>query len=281
MAENNTNIRDKNKENVQEKTSETVQDKTSETAKNKKTSRLVLLIGIVVIAIGVIMLVMNLLNYKKSDDLYDKTKEEYTDVNENPGEWYEQIQVDFDALKKINSEIVGWIHFENEDIDYPILRANDNDKYLRTTYDGTDAIAGSIFMDYNNESGMTDSHILIYGHNMRNLSMFGNLKKYRTEENYFDEHKYFQIITPEGAKRYEVISYKEVSETDDMYTIYRADDEKYMTYLNETILAGSLVANKEVNVEELQNPQVVSLSTCTASDDKRFVVSGVLVDEHK
>ncbi|MCR5144946.1 MAG: class B sortase [Lachnospiraceae bacterium] len=273
MTEENTNITDKNKE--------TAQEKTSETAKNKKISRLMFLLGIVVIAVGVIMLVMNQLNYKKSNDLYDKTKEEYTEVNENSGEWYEQIQVDFDALQKINGEIVGWIHFEKEDIDYPILRANDNDKYLRTTYDGTDATAGSIFMDYNNESDMTDSHILIYGHNMRNLSMFGNLKKYRTEENYFDEHKYFQIITPEGAKRYEVISYKEVSETDNMYTIYRTSDEKYMTYLNDTILSGSLVDNKEVNVEELQNPQVVSLSTCTASDDKRFVVSGVLVDEHK
>ena len=73
---------------------------------------------------------------------------EYTKIAEVPeDQWYDQIQVNFGELTKLISEIVGWIHFENEDIDYPILYSGDNDKYLRKTYDGNDATAGSIFLD--------------------------------------------------------------------------------------------------------------------------------------
>ena len=250
---------------------------------NKKSRNLISMImimaGVIIIAIAVIMLVRKQLDYNKSNDLYDKTVSQYTTVDEK-GEWYDQINVDFNSLRSVNSDIIAWIHFENEDIDYPVLFSGDNDTYLRKTYDGSDATAGSIFMDENNAKDFTDSHIVIYGHNMRNLSMFGKLKFYRTQENYFDDHKYFQIITPEGARRYEVVACKEVSETDSIFTIYRGDDEAFRDFVKTEVLSDSIVNNKDVDIEGSSNLQMVTLSTCTAADEDRFVVTGVLVDEH-
>jgi sortase B len=242
-------------------------------------SRILIIAGVIIIAVAAVMLARKQLDYNKSNDLYDNTVSQYTTSNDK-GEWYDQINVDFNALRSVNSDIIAWIHFENEDIDYPILFSGDNDTYLRKTYDGTDATAGSIFMDENNAVDFTDSHILIYGHNMRNLTMFGKLKFYRTQEDYFDNHKYFQIITPEGARRYEVVAYKEVQEDDSLFTIYRGDDDTFRNFVKSELLSDSLINNKDINVDDITNLQMVTLSTCTAADEDRFVVTGVLVDEH-
>ena len=76
-------------------------------------------------------------------------------------------------MKQINPDVVGWIYFENDDLSYPVLYSGDNDKYLRTTIDGSDATAGAIFIEGGNSPDFQDQNTIVYGHNMRNLSMFG------------------------------------------------------------------------------------------------------------
>lgn len=116
-------------------------------------------------------------------------------VEEEPA--YLPPQVDFEALKAINPDIVGWIEIEAiPSISYPIVKGMDNDKYLHTTFENTKNSAGAIFMDYTNASNFTDCNTLIYGHNMKNGSMFGLLKNLRDKELY-KESPYFWICTPE------------------------------------------------------------------------------------
>ena len=134
-----------------------------------------------------------------------------TEPEDDPNAWYHDIDVDFAGLKEQNKDIVGWIYFEDEEsISYPLLYSGD-DYYLRRNYLKEEETAGSIYIDGNNNPDLSNAHTLIYGHNMRNLSMFGKLKFYKTEEDYFENHRYFQLITETGAYRYKVFAYKDVT----------------------------------------------------------------------
>lgn len=127
--------------------------------------------------------------------------------------WYKKCQVNFEGLNRRNEEVVAWIFFENEDISYPIMYSED-DKYLNTTIDGASSTSGALFVDEKNEPDFEDKVTVVYGHNMRNGSMFGKLKNYK-EEDYYQDHQYFQVLTEDGkAYRYRIFSYFDIDEYD-------------------------------------------------------------------
>lgn len=240
---------------------------------------IILSICIIAAAVALYMYYSISNDYEKSDVLYENTVTDYTVRNgDMSAPWYEMLGVNMSGLKEKNNEIIGWLFFENEDISYPILRSEDNEKYYRTAYDNTKASAGSIFMESLNTPDFSDLHTIIYGHNMKNLSMFGKLKYYKENDDYYDSHKYFQIIMPDRKYRYEVIAYKDIDAEGDFYTIYKKDSKDFKNFIEDKILKGSLINN---NVELNDDSQVVSLSTCTASDEKRFAVSAVKIDERE
>ena len=92
------------------------------------------------------------------------------------------LAVDFESLKAINPDVKGWLYIEALDISYPVVQGPDNDTYLHTTYEGTSNFAGSIFLDYQNQDDFSDGNTIVYGHNMKNLSMFGKLKQMKEQE---------------------------------------------------------------------------------------------------
>ena len=225
------------------------------------------------------------------DEMADSSSEVTSPAPSMP--WYQMISVDLESLQAVNSDIIGWIYFENEEISYPILYSGDNDTYLYTSYTGQSMSAGSIFLERTNSPDFTDRHTIIYGHNMKNLSMFGRLRYYR-QSGYYSSHKYFQIITNGARYRYQIVAYKEVLETDSLYTTYFASDEAYAQFINEQILAGPSIGLSEYTsaIEAMQTnlahrvqgggdattlPRIVTLSTCTTTG-KRFTVSAVRVD---
>ena len=240
---------------------------------------IILSICIIAAAVALYMYYSISNDYEKSDILYENTVTDYTARNgDMSAPWYEMLGVNMKGLKEKNNEIIGWLFFENEDISYPILRSEDNEKYYRTAYDNTKTTAGSIFMESLNTPDFSDLHTIIYGHNMKNLSMFGKLKYYKENDDYYDSHKYFQIIMPDRKYRYEVIAYKDVDAEGDFYTIYKKGSKDFKNFIEDKILKGSLINN---NVELNDDSQIVSLSTCTASDEKRFAVSAVKIDERE
>ena len=201
-----------------------------------------------------------------------------TEPEDDPNAWYHDIDVDFAGLKEQNKDIVGWIYFEDEEsISYPLLYSGD-DYYLRRNYLKEEETAGSIYIDGNNSPNLDDAHTLIYGHNMRNLSMFGKLKFYKTEEDYFENHRYFQLITESGAYRYEIFAYKDVSTlTGGIYTTWKYVDSDFKEFVNDTICQGSYV---EADIDVDDEAHIVTLSTCSYDSDVRFTVSAVRIDEH-
>lgn len=255
-------------------------------------------VGLVITAIAVTGLVIISKDYIGTDNFYRHTEENFvvyknvqdtsvnTEVTESGGDsaqlpeaadiaWNDLTEIDFAGLKEINDDIVGWIYFENEDISYPILYGKNDEEYINTTYDGQSSREGSIFLESRNRPDFNDFHTIVYGHNMRNLSMFGKLKYYHRDDTYYDGHKYFQIITPSNKYRYEIIAYKTVESDDSIYKVTGISAKERNGFVQNSIMNDTWL---DINAQVLESDHIVTLSTCS-SGDRRFVVSALRIDE--
>lgn len=252
--------------------------------KSKKSEfdpKIILILGIIIVLGSMSGFLYIYMGYQKSNTLYANLNQEYVSVVDEDQtaqcEWYEMIDVDVASLQEINPDVIGWIYVEGTDISYPILYSGDDEKYLRRTMDGESAIAGSIFLEGYNLPDFTDSHNIIYGHNMRNLSMFGKLKYYKSDDSYLDEHKYFQIITADAKYRYEIFSYFDTEAASWVYAVPYSDSEEFGEYIDELVSHSykKLDSGSQVQSSDL----ITTLSTCSSSG-MRFTVHGYMVDKH-
>ena len=190
----------------------------------------------------------------------------------------EVIPVKFEELQAVNPDVYAWITVPGTDIDYPILQhASDNSYYLMHNIDGSYGYPGCIYTENMNSKDFTDNNTVIYGHNMKNLSMFGKLKYYNRDENYYDSHQYFQILVDGKKYRYQIFSYETVSDDSDEYTVGFEPDETFGKFV-QRMAASSM---KDTGIVPTKDDKVVTLSTCSTSGETyRFVVHGVRVDEH-
>lgn len=249
--------------------------------KMNKTNMLLIAVGIFCMVIGICGLVPILMDYYTAEKSYDKLAETFVRENDSESEgsaiakvWYEMVEVDVAGLQASYSNVIGWLYFENEEISYPIMQTTDNDYYLNKTYSGTTSSSGSVFLDANSSSDFSDFHSIIYGHNMKNLSMFGRLKYYKTQEGYYDNHQYFQIFTEDEILRYQIFSYQECPTTSSLFQV--------ATPASSTDIIKELTSNSMISpgITITKEDRVITLSTCTADDEHRFLVSAVLVDRH-
>lgn len=132
----------------------------------------------------------------------EQLDEALADVASDDGSGLEGLDIDWDALKAINPNICGWIYVQGTSIDYPIVQAGDNDYYLHHSFYGTVSSSGAIFLDCENSSDFSDMHNIIYGHHMRDGSMFKQIVRFK-EQSYLDEfvaNGYeILILTPDTA----------------------------------------------------------------------------------
>ena len=238
--------------------------------------------ALVIFFISAISLIRIGLEYKKGTDTYDQVAQNVlVDSTENvsqdngnseeaeeAGGILELPSVNFESLKEINADAEGWIYFPDMDISYPIVYGRDNAYYLTHMIDGSSNKAGTLFTDQNNSRDFLDTNTIIYGHNMKNGSMFGKLKRLCENEKYKDS-KYLWICTPEGKYRYEIFSMQYAQVDSETYTLYSEHDDAFGGYL-ERMAEKSQV---DMNTQDLiKDDYVVTLSTCTSDDNVRFVV---------
>lgn len=114
-------------------------------------------------------------------------------------------EIDFQALEAVNPDIVGWIWIPGTSIDYPIVQAADNEAYMKTGVDGEPSSGGAVFLDYECQRDLSGPHTIIYGHNMKNGSMFHDVVRYK-EKDYFKEHQYGVLYTPEETIYLKMVS---------------------------------------------------------------------------
>lgn len=187
-------------------------------------------------------------------------------------------EIDFAALHEENPEIFSWIKVDGTQIDYPVLCRVGDDAYYHThTVKGKKAVAGSIYIQAGwNKQDWSDFHTVIYGHNMRNGSMFANLHKFEKKK-FFDEHDTIVIYTPEKKLTYTIFAaYKR----DDAHMMKKYD---YATEQGRQAFIDDIYTHEGNFREEVKlttDDHIISLATCVGGeDDKRYIVQAVLTKE--
>ena len=261
------------------------------TGKQQKTKKkgdllltLVLIIAIAVFCYAAFNLFHIYTEYKKGTDEYNHIEQmavtdRAPDVQEAAGPDAQPkppINVDFASLKSVNEDVVGWIYVEALDgVSYPVVRGTDNDQYLHMTYEKNYNFAGTIFIDYENKADFSDCNTLVYGHNMKNGTMFGQLKNFSKDDSAYNKSKYFWIFTPEKTYRYEIISAYTTAVNSDTYTLFKGPGQEFVDYMNKIVSYSDVKTTPgELGVDD----KIVTLSTCTGNESTRYVVQGKRVD---
>ena len=207
--------------------------------------------------------------YEKLEDfvnIVDDTDETDTEQDRNS----KFLEIDFNGLKEKYPDIIGWIEFRELEFSYPILQGKDNHYYLNHLPDGQTGKCGSIFLDYHNDTNFGDLNSIIYGHNMKDGSMFSSLRGFKD----LSEKANFYIYTPDTVLEYQIISAYQGRASDQAYTYYFSE-EKHLTSFLDTILKSSELGWRNTGYT---GNRVVTLSTCdNQSSYGRYIVHGKLV----
>lgn len=183
-------------------------------------------------------------------------------------------EVDFETLSRINPDLVGWLYVEGTRINYPVVQGTDNEKYLTHQFDGSRNGSGCLFLDVDNDPAFGDQNHIIYGHYMKNKSMFYDLGGYK-QQDFFDAHPTGWLVTPSGEYRIRFFSgYVADTGADAWETEF--PDGAYGAWL-EALGRKSCFASGIVPAAE---DKLLTLSTCSYEfEDARFVVHGILEEQ--
>ena len=152
-----------------------------------------------------------------------------------------QTVINFDALKKINPDVVSWITIPGTNIDYPILQGKDNSQYLHKDMEGKDSAAGAIFLDHGDKADLSSHHNIIYGHHMKNGTMFKDIVKYKDQQ-YFDEHQNITLYTPDREIHLKALAAVVVSPDAIRRKIDFQSQEEFTSYIEEMTQGASAFA---------------------------------------
>lgn len=183
-----------------------------------------------------------------------------------------QSVIDFDELSAINNDIVGWICLDETVIDYPIVQCGDNDYYLEHLFNNDVNSSGCIFLDCRNNSDFSDRNSVIYGHHMKNGSMFSAITNYK-EQSFYDEHSTFRVYTPQANYEVEIFAGYVADLQDNAWNTGFSNDDDFLKWIDERIQKSAFQSNIKPSAQN----RIITLSTCSYEfDNARFVVFGVI-----
>lgn len=238
-------------------------------------------LGIIAALLVVSALIIAIKHYWPKKENYDEFKNssetEVEELAENP--------INFAVLKEKNNDVCAWIKFDSEDIsvDNPIVRSGENEEedfYLKRDIEKKSSAGGTIYIQKMNSIDFSDPCTIVYGHNMKNLTMFGSLKFLRKKE-VFDNNEYFYIYTPGQILKYAIKSAFVYDDRHIMYSFDFTTEDGFNAFANEVSNPKSLTKYVREDVEIKQDSKLVVLSTCTGASDQRYLVVGVLAEDIK
>ena len=245
--------------------------------KNKKVIILIC-IGFILIFCGCFNLFKRNSDIKRNNEIKEnlnkniKIEEEEKVIDDYSG-ITDSISVDFSYLKSLNPDVIGYIRVNNTNIDYVVVHGEDNNYYLEHNYLDEESYAGWVFADFRDRFDGTDKNIIIYGHNMRDGSMFGTLKNVLSSEWYEnDENLLIPLITENEKMVFKVFSVYQI-ETEDYYIQTEFVNNQYIAFLSVIKSRSIYKFDTKVDVEK----SILTLSTCSDSGYERTVLHAVRV----
>ena len=223
--------------------------------------------------------------YKKGTDEYNSISEmavterdpdQVEEIDQPDEQPVAPVSIDFDSLRSINEDVIGWIYMEAlPEISYPVVQGKDNAYYLHHLFSGESNINGSIFVDCHNQPDFTDQNTIVYGHNMKNGSMFGTLDKYQDKE-LFEQHPEFYLYLPDKILKYRIFSCYAGRTGSEGYRYHFPEAEDFQTFLDTV----SSYRDYDTGTELSATDRIVTLSTCVNSRrNYRYLVHGKLSSE--
>ncbi len=198
----------------------------------------------------------------------------YTDIKENTTitksiKELIKNEININKLKEKNSDTVAYLKVNNTDIDYVVVKAKDNDYYLKHNYNKKYSTAGWVFADYRDKFDGNDRNIIVYGHNMLNGSMFGTLKNILKKEWYTNsDNLTINLITEDGELIYKVFSIYNIKKEDYYISTNFKSEKEYKKFIK-TLVKRSIY-NFNVDMEDTE--QILTLSTCSNNGKNRVVL---------
>ena len=253
---------------------------------------LIVLLGILAIGIGIYGILTwksdNKETKKLTDDLpkaQEKKPNKDQTINVNPPEtkeddyWYytkmNMLNVDFNDLKRKNSDTVGWIKVNGTNINYPVVQANNNDYYLNRAFDKTKNDAGWVFADYRNNMQTFDKNTIIYGHGRLNNTMFGSLKNILKSSWYGNKDNYIiKFSTPTENTLWQVFSVYSIKVESYYITTEFNSNNEFDKFVKTLKTRSKVSFNASVN----GNDKIITLSTCKdVAGTERVVMHAKLI----
>ncbi len=213
------------------------------------------------------------ISYKKADDVYSELQEIKNNFMEKDSRNEEENIGNELDLSYINEDYCGWITIENTNIDYPILQGIDNNYYLSRDINNEYLSSGSIVLDCRN-NGFNDKNTILYGHNMKNNTMFSQLEYFK-KSNFFKENRYINVMLSQGnTLKYEIFSVYTTDTSDNYLRTSFENEKEYRQFLDSICDKSLFTTDIEVAVEDI----IITLSTCSYEyEGARTVVHGKLI----
>lgn len=211
----------------------------------------------------------NINDSKKIDEKIENKPDIQTEKPKPKSAYFKNYTKAISELKKINNDTVGWLKINNLNIDYPVVKTNDNDKYLNYSFENKKNLNGWIFMDYRNNPSNLDKNTIIYGHSGNYYVMFGSLYKVLSKNWYLNKSNQIITFNTENQNiKWQIFSIYTIKNTNDyLYTNF-IDDNKYIEFIN--LIKNRSIYNFNINISA--NDNILTLSTCYKDSNNRLVI---------
>lgn len=266
---------------------------------------ILLILSLLFIAFAAGMLIKQSIDRKKSEDTFEELQNEINDateisepvIEETTEEETEEPEdvltalgikvpekdLDWDALHEECEDIYAWIYVPDTTVDYPVLQhPTDNSYYLNYNMDGTRGFPGCIYTEDYNRKDFSDVHTVIYGHNLKDKTMFTSLHNFENEELFEKEH-YIFIYTEDYVFVYQIFAAYEYPSIHLLDNYDFTNEYVYADFLKQIYATQDRVANVKKEIRVTTDDQILTLSTCTrdSNESLRFLVTGVLINPRK
>lgn len=200
-------------------------------------------------------------SYKKAKDTYSKIAKENVKISKN------ERKIDFKKLKSQNQDIAGWIYIRGTTIDYPIVQGKDNEEYLHQDFNKKKSSSGTIFLDNNCKKDFTSDNNIIYGHHMKNGTMFAQLLKFR-EKSFLKKHNEIMIFTPDRTIHLKVIS-AYAQKAQNKIPVTFANDKQKKAYIKKI----ESMSEQTIKTSRINDNHIYTFVTCSyeGEDNRTYV----------